>query len=165
MGPIAGENTIEETSHLEIGARAGTRLQYLFKRAVHRMSELNRAALAPLGIDERELGILLVVADWAPLSQLEAANRLGIDRSTMVAMLDILERKGLVARRPDAEDRRRNVIALTPKGTTVMEAGTLASDAAERTLLDAFGPDNARMLREALSKIASADESAGRATT
>lgn len=59
----------------------------------------------------------------------EAAARLGIDRTTMVSLLDSLEGKDLVARRPDAGDRRRNVVVLTDAGKAKLRAATNASDA------------------------------------
>jgi DNA-binding MarR family transcriptional regulator len=44
------------------------------------------------------LAVLLVLAGREPASQRQAATRLGIDRTTMVALLDALENKGLVTR-------------------------------------------------------------------
>ena len=44
---------------------------------------------------------------------------LGVDRTSMVALLDALERQGIIARRPSEQDRRRNIIALTDHGWEV----------------------------------------------
>src|ERR1700739_2264709 len=95
------------------GPVVSRRLGYLFKHEPSRMEELHTQALAPFGLDARELGILLVIASHEPGSQQQAAQRLGIDRTTMVARLDALEDKGLVSRHPHAEDRRRNLVELT----------------------------------------------------
>lgn len=89
-------------------------------------------ALAPFGIDARELGVLLLLAGHEPASQQQAAKRLGVDRTTMVAVLDTLQAKGLVSRHPDAEDRRRNVVELTDAGRETLRHATRASDDAER---------------------------------
>jgi DNA-binding MarR family transcriptional regulator len=43
------------------------------------------------------LAVLTVLAAGRPLSQLEAARRLGVDRTTMIARVDALEAKGLVS--------------------------------------------------------------------
>ena len=77
------------------------RLGYLLKHARLRLSALSAEALRPLGISGRELAVLTVIAAGSPPSQLEAAGRLGIDRTSMVALLDELEGKGLAAREPD----------------------------------------------------------------
>lgn len=126
------------------------RLGYLLKHARLRMGELTAEALTPYGIDGRELGVLLVLAGYEPTSQQQAAQRLGIDRTTMVAMLDTLEDKALVSRHPDANDRRRNVVELTEAGQDVLQRATKASDEAERTFLAPLGPQRAQQLRDAL---------------
>ena len=64
----------------------------------------------------RELAVLTVLAGDEPASQQQAAQRLGVDRTTMVALVDALEGKGLVQRHADAADRRRNVVELTAAG-------------------------------------------------
>lgn len=135
---------------------ASTRLGYLLKHAQARMVELSDAALEPVGVTSRELGVLLTVAEGEPPSQQQAALRLGVDRTTMVAVLDALEDKGLVARRPHAQDRRRNVVALTEAGTRAVREAVRASDAAEAELLAALDADAARTLREALRLIVGA---------
>lgn len=135
------------------GPELSRRLGYLLKHAQMRMAELNAKALTPYGIDGRELGVLLVLAGHEPASQQQAAQRLGIDRTTMVALLDTLERKGLVSRRPHANDRRRNVVVLTETGQDTLQRATAASDGAERDLLAPLSPQTARQLRDALHTI------------
>jgi DNA-binding MarR family transcriptional regulator len=55
----------------------------------------------------RDLGVLRVIASGQAQPQQEAAAALGVDRTSMVALLDALERQGIVARRPSEQDRRR----------------------------------------------------------
>lgn len=129
------------------------RLGYLLKHAQLRMAELTAAALAPYVINGRELAVLLVLADGQPASQQQAAQRLAIDRTTMVAMLDTLEGKGLVSRHPDADDRRRNVVELTEAGQDILQRAVKASDEAERALLAPLSPRAAQQLRNSLQAI------------
>ncbi len=129
------------------------RLGYLFKHAEMRMAKLNTEALAPFGIDARELGILLVIASHEPGSQQQAAQRLGIDRTSMVARIDALEGKGLVSRHPHAEDRRRNLVELTDAGRDTVRRATKASEHAEAALLASLTPQEGEQLREALQTI------------
>ena len=75
------------------------------------------------------------------------------DRTTMVGLLDALESKALVARRPDAADRRRNVVVLTDAGRATLRAATRAGDAAERELLSALDDDEAAHLRALLARV------------
>jgi DNA-binding MarR family transcriptional regulator len=135
------------------GPAVSRRLGYLFKHAQMRLEELNTQALAPFGIDARELGILLVIASHEPGSQQQAAHRLGIDRTSMVALLDALEDKGLVSRHPHAQDRRRNVVELTAGGREIVQQATEASDRAEAALLAPLSPQQGARLRDALQAI------------
>jgi DNA-binding MarR family transcriptional regulator len=135
------------------GPELGRTLGYLLKHAQLQMSELNTAALAPYGVDGRDLGVLLVLAGHEPTSQQQAAQRLGVDRTTMVALLDTLEAKGLVSRHPDADDRRRNVVELTTAGQDTLQQATLASADAERALLAPLSPQAAQQLRDSLRAI------------
>jgi DNA-binding MarR family transcriptional regulator len=134
------------------GATASRRLGYLLKHATARVEALNAAALAPLGIDPRELGILLLIADHEPTSQQQSARRLGVDRTTMVSLIDTLEHKGLVVRRPDAGDRRRNVVELTAAGQATLRDATRASDEAESAFLAPLSATAAAGLQRALQR-------------
>ena len=127
-----------------------SRLGYLLKHAQLQMAELTAKALTPYGISGRELAVLLVLAGREPASQQQAAQRMGIDRTTMVALLDTLEGKGLVARHPHADDRRRNVVELTDAGQDTLRRATEASDAAERDFLAPLSPQAAQQLRTSL---------------
>ena len=133
------------------------RLGYLLKHAQQRMSELYDEALQPHGVDARELGVLLLLAGHEPASQQQAARRLGVDRTTMVAVLDALQDRGLVSRRPDAGDRRRNVVELTDAGQAALRAATRAGEQAEQALLAPLGRDDARRFADALHRVVTAD--------
>jgi hypothetical protein len=86
---------------------------YLLKHAHLALEHRAQAALAGIGVTVRDLGVLTVIARGEAQSQQEAAAVPGVDRTAMVALLDTLERKGIITRTPSAQDRRRNVIALT----------------------------------------------------
>jgi DNA-binding MarR family transcriptional regulator len=137
----------------EPGPELTTRLGYLLKHAQEQLREQSSAALAPYGIDGRELAVLLVLASSEPASQQQAARRLGVDRTTMVALLDALEAKGLVTRHPHAEDRRRNVVELTATGRDTLRDATRASDEAERRFLAPLAGPAARQFRDALQRL------------
>ncbi|MEU4083994.1 MarR family winged helix-turn-helix transcriptional regulator [Streptomyces aureus] len=136
----------------------GTRLGYLLKHAQLRLAEHAGPALAPYGLDARELAVLAVLAAGRPLSQLEAARRLGVDRTTMVALVDALEDKGLVERRRSEEDRRRNVVELTERGVRVRAEAEEARETAERRFLAPLGERDAARLVQALRVLVGASD-------
>ncbi|PZF83061.1 MarR family winged helix-turn-helix transcriptional regulator [Jiangella anatolica] len=126
------------------------RLQYLLKRAHLRLAELTGQALAPYGLDPRELAVLVTLTQDGPQSQQELARPLQVDRTTMVAIVDRLEGLELVRRRPDPSDRRKNLIEPTEHGRQTGADATRAVDAAERTFLDAAADVDAAELRDLL---------------
>ena len=138
----------------DLGPQLRSRLTYLLKHALIELDGLHRKLLAPAGVSARELAVLLLLDAREPESQQQAAQRLGVDRTTMVALLDALEGKDLVVRRPDAADRRRNVVELTEHGRATLRRATRASDEAERRLLAVLDEDEATQLRDLLTRLA-----------
>jgi DNA-binding MarR family transcriptional regulator len=126
------------------------RLAYLLKIAQLGLAGLTAEALAPFGVSGRELAVLTVLAGREPGSQQQAAQRLGVDRTTMVGLVDALEHKGLVRRRAHAEDRRRNVIELTEAGRDTLHGAGEASEVAERRFLAPLSVRDAEQLKTAL---------------
>lgn len=131
-------------------APLGSRLGYLLKHAHLRLADLAGQALAPHGVDGREWAVLLVLADDEPMSQREVARRLGIDRTTMVALIDGLEDKRLVERRTHPDDRRKNVVGLTAEGGETLRKVTRAGDDAERRFLAPLTAADAQRLKDVL---------------
>jgi len=63
-----------------------------------------------------EFGLLVLVERNAGLSQMALARALGIDRSTLVPILDRLQARGLLLRNASPTDGRTHALALTPAG-------------------------------------------------
>ncbi|HYP46441.1 MAG TPA: MarR family winged helix-turn-helix transcriptional regulator [Propionibacteriaceae bacterium] len=141
------------TTEQELGLGLSARLTYLLKRALVDLEDLHAEQLAPVGVSGRELGVLLLLDSKGPESQQQTAGRLGVDRTTMVGLLDGLEAKGLVARRADAGDRRRNVVELTDAGQTALVRAVHASDEAERQLLADLDDAESAQLRTLLTRL------------
>jgi DNA-binding MarR family transcriptional regulator len=129
------------------------RLGFLLKHAQLRLTEITGPALAPHGITGRQLAVLSVLADGGMLSQQQAAQRLAIDRTTMVALIDELEAKGLVTRHPHPEDRRKNVVELTGTGRETFAKALQASEEAERRFLAALDDADAQRFKETLQAL------------
>jgi DNA-binding MarR family transcriptional regulator len=131
------------------------RLGYLLKHAQIGLAERSAAALGPLGINGRELAVLTVLGAGEPLAQQQAAGQLGVDRTTMVDLVDALERKELVERRSDPGDRRRNLVHLTERGRSVLETGGRLSRQVEREFLGALTEPEAQQLKALLQRVVS----------
>jgi DNA-binding MarR family transcriptional regulator len=126
-------------------------LGYLLKHVQQRFSELTAARLAPLGISGREAAVLRAIDSTAPAaSQGEVARMMGVDRTTMVALIDDLQRKGLVLRCQDPDDRRKNVVAMTDIGRDTLRDAARAGGEAERVFLKPLSDGEAEQFRRAL---------------
>jgi DNA-binding MarR family transcriptional regulator len=125
----------------------------LLKKAYLQFTGLTSAALEPLGITAMEWAALLRFDEEPLLSQAALARLLGIDRTTMVALVDELEGKGLVTRRPHREDRRKNVVELTAKGRGLKKRAAALVDGCERQFLSALTDSDAQQLKSALHTV------------
>jgi DNA-binding MarR family transcriptional regulator len=130
------------------------RLGYLLKHVQQSLMLAAAPALAPYGIDGRELAVLSVLGRDVPLSQQEAAEQLGVDRTTMVALIDVLEEKGLVERHRSAHDRRKNIVELTTAGRRCLKGAGQARERAERQFLAPLGDADAARFVLALQTLA-----------
>jgi DNA-binding MarR family transcriptional regulator len=138
----------------DLPTAVNNRLNYLLKRAQLELADLLDESLAPLGISHGELTLLLFVDAGEPESQQQVGRRLDVDRTTMVALIDGLEGKALVARRPDDADRRRNVIELTAAGRATLGRARRVDQKAEDRLLAGLDKAEATQLRSLLRRVA-----------
>ncbi|MER6346725.1 MarR family winged helix-turn-helix transcriptional regulator [Streptomyces sp. NPDC001595] len=126
------------------------RLGRLLEQARAKLARASAEALAAQGVDHHELAVLGVFAAGEELSQAEAAGRLGVDRTTTAALLDGLEDQGLVERRRDPRDRRRNIVEPTPRGRDCLLRAEAARRAAEHRFLAPLDAETASTLVRAL---------------
>lgn len=78
-------------------------------------------AMAPERLSPGQFGVLVLISANQGMNQSTLAKALGIERSTMVAVITGLEQRGLIKRLPLATDRRANILALTPKGDLLLD--------------------------------------------
>ena len=126
------------------------RLGPLLGRAHDAHRRLSLEALAPLGLGVKSVGALTVLQAEGPLSQRRLAERQGIDRTTMVAVVDELERLGAVERRKDPADRRANALHITSRGRRLLTRARTAVAGAEEAFLAPLPPAEQQRLRAAL---------------
>jgi len=106
------------------------------------------------GLHPMHFGMLTIIAAEEPISQQELSRRTGIDPSTMVARMDVLDEMGLVQRARSHVDRRSYDIRLSPAGsallTTLREQGEELAD----RFFAPLTPSERRQLHELLAKLA-----------
>jgi DNA-binding MarR family transcriptional regulator len=97
--------------------------------------------LDSVGLTPALFALLNVVGARKGAIQQELGSALGIDRSTMVSLIDQLEGEGLATRRPSARDRRAREIAITPKGRRLLERARRMLSQAEDEVLAGLTAD------------------------
>jgi DNA-binding MarR family transcriptional regulator len=93
---------------------------YHLRRAQSRVFDDFLATVGGDGVTPGQFGVLVLIEANPGLSQSALAKALGIERSTMVAVIDRLERQGLVRRDPSASDRRSYALAVTAAGDRLL---------------------------------------------
>jgi MarR family transcriptional regulator for hemolysin len=141
-------NTLEErfSGALHCTARA-------WKTAVDRR-------LKYLGLSQASWTTVAVVAMAGEnLSQIELANRVGIEPATMVSMVDRLVKAGLVVREPSTHDRRIKLVVLTAAGLQLYGKVKAEADVFRNELLAQVKADDLLAATELLEHLQSVAES------
>ena len=97
----------------------------------------------------------LAVLDGAgePLSPTEIARRLIVTTASVTSLLDTLERRGLVERRPDPADRRRLLVAVTPPAQAMVRQYVPEVVALQDAVMSGIGEEDRQQLIAVLTRI------------
>ena len=135
------------------GATGGDPAFLLSQLGAHAASRFAER-LSTLELSPADAGILRLLRMSSGISQQELSGRLKIHPSRLVAILDNLERRGLVERRPNAEDRRLYSLHLTGAGGEILgHIGKVAREHQD-ALLSALSTQERAELATLLQKVA-----------
>jgi MarR family transcriptional regulator for hemolysin len=81
-----------------------------------------------------------------PKSQTDLARRLRVEAATVTRMVDILGKEGLVERTPDPNDRRVNLLSISPKGEAVLADIFRVYDRLRNHLLQDLGAEDVEQM-------------------
>jgi DNA-binding MarR family transcriptional regulator len=123
--------------------------------AMHRRTGL---ALARTGVTADQFVVLAALSDADALTQRELVSRTSSDPNTVRAMLVLLERRGLIKRRPHPSDGRARSVLLTRKGRNAFRRLWRESERLRLALVTALSPAEAAALVDHLTRIAKALE-------
>ncbi|MEW2131730.1 MarR family winged helix-turn-helix transcriptional regulator [Streptomyces sp. NPDC005435] len=98
--------------------------------------------------------VLVALASGETPSQLALGRQVHLDRTVMTYLLDDLEARGLITRRPDPRDRRARQVLITDEGRTLLDQARARIAHAESRLLADLDEPDARRLRELLARVA-----------
>jgi MarR family transcriptional regulator, lower aerobic nicotinate degradation pathway regulator len=126
---------------------------FLLARAHTRAHAVFQEALVPVGLTPKSYGALTVIIEVGPLSQAALGEILLIDRTTMVAVVDELERAGYVERGRRAADRRVYSLEATPAGKKALDAAEAIACRMQDMLLGDLNAAEREQLTALLARI------------
>lgn len=143
-GPIPGE----------LGKYPG----YLMARLGEASSKRFHKALEPEGLHPRHFGVMTMLAAHPGMSQHQLHEKTAIDPSSMVAVIDELEARGLAERRADPADRRARQVFLTAEGERALERIRALAAGLQRDFFGSLTAEERKTLHALLRKLAGLGE-------
>ncbi len=126
---------------------------WLLARAALAGARTVTSHLEEAGMRRAHYALLVALREDGPASQAALGRRLAADRSDLHRTVGELESRGLIAREPDPEDRRRNVVTLTGAGVAALAEADALVDAAQAELLARLSVAERSELVELLSRV------------
>jgi len=98
-------------------------------------------------------GVLMSLEQLGAASQQQLSRLVGVDPRNAVPLIDLLEERGLIARAPDPDDRRRYAVSLTTIGRSTLTELHHAADEVEVEMLKHLDATERGSLHNALAKL------------
>jgi len=134
---------------------ASASVGFLLSTLGHAISRRFHRALEPLELHPREFAVLQAVTATDGQTQQTLAERLHIPPSRIVAIVDALESRRLLERRPDPNDRRLWTLYVTGRGQTLLDEAFNLVAQHEHAISDALTAKERAQLLRLLTRIAS----------
>ncbi len=129
---------------------------YLMNYNARIIRERLEEALGPLHLSLRELGIMRILESEGPLLQNELGKRQGIDRTSVVQLVDQLEKREFVQRSQNKDDRRSKFLFLTPRGRKTLSQALRLVEKEQKEFLAPLSAAEWETMRGLLLKLLSA---------
>jgi DNA-binding MarR family transcriptional regulator len=120
-------------------------------RAGRRVAE---ASASPGDLRPRQVIALKLLSERGATSQQAFGDRLSLDPSNVVGLLNELEDRGLTSRRRDPADRRRHIVEISAAGETELEVANARIVTVEDEVLQALSAEERATLYRLLMRAA-----------
>jgi DNA-binding MarR family transcriptional regulator len=128
-------------------------LGFIINHAGRRISHLVSLHFQPYDITIEQWTVLARLAEKDGINQKELARRAEKDQTNITRILDLLQRKGLIERRPNPEDRRSFYIFITDKGRDLNQVLIPVEHQVLQSLLRGLSETQLRAMQDALHQI------------
>ena len=126
---------------------------FLLSKVAQRIRDNYDESLKDLGVNARHAGLLTILEEKGSISQSELGSWAHIDRTTIVALIDDLEKAGFVERKEHPTDRRSHAIYLTAKGKEIMPQIEKIAKEREQEFLEPLAAQEQKTLLQILRKL------------
>ena len=109
--------------------------------------------LTPLNLTSVQFATLVALNDNPGVDATRLAVMINFDRPTLTGVIDRLEAKGLLERRPDPNDRRARFLYLAEEGQTMLAAADRAAHESRDVLLNPLPAAERRQFLQLLEKL------------
>ena len=120
------------------------------------LARRQEAVFSRFGVNRGEVGALSALRIAGPSHRL-SPTRLGrglmLSSAGVTSRIDRLERRGLVRRLPDPDDRRGVIVELTEEGARLVDEAVAAVAESDRQLLERLEPEEVDQLQGLLRKL------------
>jgi DNA-binding MarR family transcriptional regulator len=140
------------------GDRAPASIAFLLSQVGIHASQRFAERIAAIGLQPPMFRVLNVVDAAEGQSQQAIGEAIGAPASRMVALIDELEQRGLVERRPHPSDRRIRALYLTAEGRKLLARGRKIAGEHERDLTRGMSETDRKRLIAMLQAIVEAQE-------
>jgi MarR family transcriptional regulator, lower aerobic nicotinate degradation pathway regulator len=144
------------TSTGTVGGLTPTHATVLIARVARVVRQRFEQVLNPIGLRQRHVVALSYLRGYGPTPQQKLADRLRMDPSSMVCLLNELEEEELVIRNRDRTDRRRAIVELSAHGERALQKVDRALEIVEDEVLTVLDGTERALLHDLLAKLDSA---------
>ncbi|RIV82997.1 MarR family transcriptional regulator [Aurantiacibacter xanthus] len=108
---------------------------------------------ATLGLTQKQVSTLWLVAEMPGIAQSELGNRLRMDRATAMSIVSRMQERGYLWRERCPSDGRKQLLHLTDEGRNALDQAKTCIEEHERWLKSRFTSDEVKKLVEMLARI------------
>jgi DNA-binding MarR family transcriptional regulator len=128
---------------------------HLLRRAQQLHAAVFAEVVSEAYLTTPQFAVLAALRSEPQIDQVRLSQRLGIDRSTIADVANRLEERGLIRRKRDVKDARRNLLSLTPAGRALHDRTAPEVEEVGRRLVEPLSESDRKTLTRLLSTIIS----------
>lgn len=128
-------------------------LTFVVNKVAERIEHKVESVVAPYELTFRQYRLLVFLKSEGPQAQIAISQQTGLDRTSVMRAVDVLEQRGLVRRDPDSSDRRKHSVVLTHEGNDLLARSLPEVQQAEREICAALSEQEQAQLLSLLKRL------------